>query len=116
MDFEQPTSTKILKEGLFYYSGGRGSATTLQVYVDYDSINPFVKSFNLAATDEAALYGATDSLYSVSKFASKVGPVEYKVPLGRTGKVIKMKMITEVVGDFSSLVSATLLTKQGKTR
>jgi len=116
LDFQQPTTTKILKEGLFYYQGGRGSATSLQIYVDYDSINPLVKSFNLAATDESALYGASSSLYSVSKFASKVGPVEYKVPLGRTGKVIKMRMITEVVGDFSSLVSATLLTKQGKTR
>ena len=72
--------------------------------------------FNLAPDDDFALYGASTSLYGTAKFSSKIGPAEYKVPLSRTGKVVRLKMITEVVGDFSSLVSTTLLTKQGKTR
>ena len=116
MDFNLPTTTKILKEVLFYYSGGRGCSTTLQTFVDYDSAKPLRKVFKLAADDDAALYGASTSLYGTAKFTKKIGPSEYKIPLARTGKVVKFKMITEVVGDFSSLVSATLLTKQGKTR
>ena len=116
MDFKEPTTTKILKEALFNYSGGRGSATTLMVYVDYNTISPYKKVFNLLPSDQSALYGASTSLYGDSLYSAQVGPAEYKVPLARSGKVIKMKMITEVVGDFSSLVSTTLLTKQGKTR
>jgi len=116
LDFGEPTITKILKQAIFNYSGGRGCSTTLQVFVDYDSINPLRKVFNLAADDDFALYGASTSLYGTAKFSSKIGPAEYKVPLSRTGKVVRLKMITEVVGDFSSLVSTTLLTKQGKTR
>lgn len=114
MDFKQPTMTKILKQALFHYSGGRGSATTLLVYVDYNTISPIRKVFNLLPSDDSALYGASSSQYGTSKFSAQVGPAEYKVPLARSGKVVKMKMITEVVGDFSSLVSTTLLTKQGK--
>jgi len=116
LDFGEPTITKILKQAIFNYSGGRGCSTTLQVFVDYDSINPLRKVFNLAADDDFALYGASTSLYGTAKFSSKIGPAEYKVPLSRTAKVVRLKMITEVVGDFSSLVSTTLLTKQGKTR
>ena len=116
LDLGEPTSTKILKQAIFNYSGGRGCSTTLQVFVDYDSINPLRKVFNLAPDDDFALYGASTSLYGTAKFSSKIGPAEYKVPLSRTGKVVRLKMITEVVGDFSSLVSTTLLTKQGKTR
>ena len=116
LDFGEPTITKILKQAIFNYSGGRGGSTTLQVFVDYDSINPLRKVFNLAADDDFALYGASTSLYGTAKFSSKIGPAEYKVPLSRTAKVVRLKMITEVVGDFSSLVSTTLLTKQGKTR
>jgi hypothetical protein len=116
LDLGEPAVTKILRTAYFSYTGGRGSATSLSLYVDHDSVNPLTKNFNLAPAEDYATYGAADSLYGVSKFTSKVGPVEYKIPLGRTGKVIKMKMVTEVVGDYSSLVSMTLLTKQGKIR
>ena len=44
------------------------------------------------------------------------GPKEYKISLARTGKVIQLKMVTEVTGSSSSLVNTTLLTKQGKIR
>lgn len=116
LDLGEPAVTKILKTAYFSYTGGRGSATSLSLYVDHDSVTPLIKNFNLAPAQDYATYGAADSFYGVSKFTSKVGPVEYKIPLGRTGKVIKMKMVTEVVGDYSSLVSMTLLTKQGKIR
>jgi len=116
LDFKEPNTSKILKQAIFNYAGGRGCSTTLQVFIDYDSTNPLRKVFNLAETDEAALYGDATSLYGTSKFAAKIGPADYKIPLSRTGKVLKLKMITEVVGDFSSLVSTTLLTKKGKTR
>jgi len=116
LDFGQPAVSKILKEAIFSYIGGRGCATTLQVFVDYALTSPLIKAFNLAKDDDAALYGLTTSLFGTSKFTAKVGPVDYRIPLARTGKVIKMKMVTEVVGDFSSLVATTVLTKQGKIR
>lgn len=116
LDLGEPAMTKILKESFFSYTGGRGSSTSLSIYVDHNSTNPLVKNFNLSPAETYATYGALDSFYGISKWTSKVGPVEYKIPLGRTGKVIKMKMITTVVGDYSSLVSMTLLTKQGKIR
>ena len=86
------------------------------MFVDYALTSPLIKAFNLAKDDDAALYGLTTSLFGTSKFTAKVGPVDYRIPLARTGKVIKMKMVTEVVGDFSSLVATTVLTKQGKIR
>ena len=116
LDFQEPTTTKILKEALFSYIGGRGSSTSLSVYVDHSSTKPYTRNFNLAPDEEYATYGDLASQYNVSKFTSKVGPIEYKIPLGRTGKVIKFKMVTSVVGDYSSLVSTTVLTKQGKVR
>ena len=116
LDLGEPAVTKILKEAFFSYTGGRGSATTLSIFIDHKSTNPLIKNFNLAPAEDYATYGDPASQYNVSKFTSKVGPVEYKIPLGRTGKVIRMKMVTEVTGDYSSLVSMTLLTKQGKIR
>ena len=62
-------------------------------------------------TFKSAAYGAELYIYGAS-----AGPKDYKVSLGRTGKVIKLKMDTTVEGHYSSLTDATLLTKQGKIR
>ena len=73
-------------------------------------------AFNLAAAGSVFLYGKPDALYGSAKYGNQSGPSDYKISLGRTGKTIKLKMVTEVNGNYSSLINTTLLTKQGKIR
>tara|TARA_R100000808_G_scaffold777_1_gene3760 strand:- start:2406 stop:4265 length:1860 start_codon:yes stop_codon:yes gene_type:complete len=68
-------------------------------------------SNDTALTFKSPAYGST-----LAKYGAASGPKDYKVSLGRTGKVIKLKMDTTVEGHYSSLTAATLLTKQGKIR
>ena len=68
-------------------------------------------SNDTALTFKSPAYGST-----LAKYGAAAGPKDYKVSLGRTGKVIKLKMDTTVEGHYSSLTAATLLTKQGKIR
>ena len=68
-------------------------------------------SNDTALTFKSPAYGST-----LVKYGAASGPKDYKVSLGRTGKVIKLKMDTTVEGHYSSLTAATLLTKQGKIR
>jgi hypothetical protein len=62
------------------------------------------------------VWGNSATLFGKAIYASTDGPKEYKISLARTGKVIQLKMVTEVTGSSSSLVNTTLLTKQGKIR
>jgi len=116
LDLGNPTVTKIVKNGIFTVVGGKGSNVTTSVYKDYQLASPYKKTFTLTGTGTSFIYGGTTSLYGVATYAPVAGPKEYKVPLGRTGKVIKLAMTTEVKGNYSSLVNTTLLTKQGKIR
>ena len=126
LDLNSPTFAKIIKSGLFAITGGRGSSTTVSVYKDFELGSPYSKTISLVSGvtislyteggDGAALAAGTRSLYDTAKYGAAAGPKDYKVSLGRTGKVIKLKMDTTVEGHYSSLTAATLLTKQGKIR
>ena len=126
LDLNSPTFAKIIKSGLFAITGGRGSNATVSVYKDFELGSPYSKTFALVSGtvislyteggDGSALVAGTRSLYDDATYGASAGPKDYKVSLGRTGKVIKLKMDTEVKGHYSSLTAATLLTKQGKIR
>jgi len=116
LDLNSPSVAKIVKSGIFTIIGGRGATSEVFVYKDFDIGTPYTKTFTLSTTATPYLYGKLASLFGVAKYASSVGPKEYKVALGRTGKTIRLKMITEVNGNYSSLVNTMLLTKQGKIR
>ncbi len=126
LDLNSPTLAKIIKSGLFAITGGRGSTSTVSVYKDFELGSPYTKTISLVSGvtislyteggDGAALAAGTRSLYDTAKYGASAGPKDYKVSLGRTGKVIKLKMNTTVEGHYSSLTAATLLTKQGKIR
>tara|TARA_R110002110_G_scaffold401124_1_gene617856 strand:- start:3278 stop:5158 length:1881 start_codon:yes stop_codon:yes gene_type:complete len=126
LDLNSPTFAKIIKSGLFAITGGRGSTSTVSVYKDFELGSPYTKTISLVSGvtislytgggDGAALAAGTRSLYDTAKYGAAAGPKDYKVSLGRTGKVIKLKMNTTVEGHYSSLTAATLLTKQGKIR
>jgi len=126
LDLNSPTFAKIIKSGLFAITGGRGSSSTISVYKDFELGSPYSKTISLVSGvtislytqggDGAALAAGTRSLYDTAKYGAAAGPKDYKVSLGRTGKVIKLKMDTTVEGHYSSLTAATLLTKQGKIR
>lgn len=116
MDFGDPVYSKILKSALFTFTGGRNATSTLIVYKDYDTGSQYSKTFTMAASSTVYLYGAIDALYGTATYGAQEGPNEYKIPLARTGKVIKLKMTTVVNGNYSSLVATTLLTKKGKIR
>jgi len=116
MDFGDPVFAKILKAGLFTFIGGRGASSNLQVFKDYQVDSSYSKNFTLTTEGTPWLWGAATSLYGDALYASQSGPKEYKLSLARTGKVIKLKMVTEVDGNYFSLVTTTLLTKQGKIR
>lgn len=116
LDLNSPTISKIIKSGLFTITGGRGAASTVSVYKDFSIGSPYSKTFNLAQEGAISLWGDVTTLYGAAKYGASEGPNEYKVALGRTGKVIKLKMVTEVNGNYSSLNNTILLTKQGKIR
>lgn len=116
MDLGDPVHSKIIKTGLFTYSGGQGSTATVQVYKDYETGSFYSKTFTLSTGGTLYLYGSGQALYGATTYAASGGPKEHKVSLARTGKVIQLKMVTSVMGAYSSLVNTTLLAKQGKIR
>ena len=116
LDLGDPVSSKIIKSGLLTITGGGGAAATIQIYKDYEEGSQYSKTFNLVSDAITYLWGSSASLYGAAKYAPAAGPKEYKVPLARTGKTIRIKMTFEVKGNYSSLVNTTLLTKKGKIR
>lgn len=115
-NFGDPTFAKIIKTGLMTVTGGQDAAATIQLSKDYEEDSTYSKTFNLVSDSIIFLYGAVNSLYGTAKYAPAAGPKEYKVPLARTGRTFRIKMIFEVKGNYSSLITSTLLAKKGKVR
>ena len=116
MDLGDPVHAKIIKSGLFTFTGGKGATSTVSVYKDYETGSFYSKTFTVNTGGIIFLYGNSQTLYGAATYAATGGPEEHKVSLARTGKVIQLKMVTEVTGNYSSLGNTTLLTKQGKIR
>ena len=115
-DLGDPTYSKIIKSGLFTFTGGKGANSTISINKDYETGSVFSKTFSLNAGGIIYVWGNSATLFGKAIYASTDGPKEYKISLARTGKVIQLKMVTEVTGSSSSLVNTSLLTKQGKIR
>ena len=120
-DFGDQIFAKIIKTGMITVTGGQGAAATIQLFKDYEEGSQYSKTFNLTSDAVNYLYGAgasssQASLYGQAKYAAASGPREYKVPLARTGKTFRIKMSFEVKGNYSSLITSTLLAKKGKVR
>tara|TARA_R110002020_G_scaffold461784_1_gene680889 strand:+ start:1872 stop:3527 length:1656 start_codon:yes stop_codon:yes gene_type:complete len=116
LDLGDQVFSKIIKSGLMIITGGQNSAATITIAKDYEEDSTYSKTFTLVSDAITFLYGSSSSLYGKAKYAPIAGPREYKVPLARTGKNIRIKMVVEVNGHHSSLINTTLLTKQGKIR
>lgn len=116
LDLGDQIFSKIIKSGLITISGGQDSAATVTLAKDYEENSTYSKTFSLASDAITFLWGGADSLYGKAKYAPIAGPKEYKIPLARTGKTIRIKMVVEVNGHASRVINFTLLTKQGKMR
>ena len=95
---------------------GTGIVGTVTVSSLSDQNNLVLSSAQSLSNDTALTFKSPAYGSELSKYGAAAGPKDYKVSLGRTGKVIKLKMDTTVEGHYSSLTDATLLTKQGKIR
>lgn len=116
MDLDDPSHSKIVKRALMTMSGGEDSASTITISKDYEEDSSFSNTFSLSTAAISFIWGTTASLYGAATYAPASFPREYKVSLARSGKVIRIKLVTEVKGHNSNLVNTTLLTKQGKIR
>ena len=95
---------------------GTGIVGTVTVSSLSNQNNLVLSSAQSLSNDTALTFKSPAYGSELSKYGASAGPKDYKVSLGRTGKVIKLKMDTTVEGHYSSLTDATLLTKQGKIR
>lgn len=95
---------------------GTGIVGTVTVSSLSNQNNLVLSSAQSLSNDTALTFKSPAYGSELSKYGAAAGPKDYKVSLGRTGKVIKLKMNTTVEGHYSSLTDATLLTKQGKIR
>jgi len=116
LDLGKPVVAKIVKTGLMSISGGEDATSTIFISKDYEEDSIYSKTFTLTSDATTYLWGDQTSLYGIAKYAPAASPRQYRVPLARTGRVIRIKMTTEVKGKASTLITAVLLSKLGKIR
>ena len=117
LDFGDPSRAKILKRFLAVISGGKNMDVTMNWYRDYGVISNSA-SFTLSPTATGTSYswGGSASLFGTAKFAPAFQPAEYKLPLSKSAKVLRMEMKGTVNGFKASLQNMIIWAKQGKIR
>ena len=125
-DFDQPTTTKILKAIGITLIGGSGQAFTIKAGIDYSDE---YRSYN-ASVKQTTIYeygGYEDDDITLSDF-SPTNPTEYnvgefsgggstdriKMSIGGSGAVVQLGFETEVSGDEVSIQKFDLYIKQGR--
>jgi len=117
LDFGDPSSTKILKRFLAVISGGKNMDVTMNWYRDY-GVAPDSANFTLSPTISGTTYywGKSGSLYGAAKYAPAFQPSEYKIPLSKSAKVLRLEMKGTMNGFKASLQNMTIWAKRGKIR
>ena len=117
LDFGDPSRAKLLKRFLAVISGGKNMDVTMNWYRDY-SVTADSASFTLSPTASGATYlwGGSTSLFGTAKFAPSFQPAEYRMPLTKSAKVLRMEMKGTVRGFKASLQNMIVWAKQGKIR
>ena len=117
LDFGQPAVAKLLKRFLAVISGGKNMDVTMSWYRDY-GVEASSASFSLTPVSSGTtyLYGGSTSLYGTAKFAPTFQPQEYKIPLSKSAKVLRLEMKGTINGFKASLQNMIIWAKQGKIR
>jgi len=115
LDFGNPSAAKILKRMLLTVTGGFGMVATLSWYRDYSNVADSA-TFNLTSGGSSARWGSSAAIWGVATYGVSEQPVEYKLPLSRSAKVLRLGMTGTVSGFKPSLQNMIIWAKQGKIR
>jgi len=115
LDFGNPSAAKILKRMLLTVTGGFGMVATLSWYRDYSNIADSA-TFDLSAGGTSSRWGATGTIWGVSRYSTSEQPTEYKLSLSKSAKVLRLGMSGTVSGFKPSLQNMIVWAKQGKIR
>ena len=115
LDFGDPSKAKLLKRFLAVITGGFGMNMTMNWYRDYGNLPD---SANLTLTGSTTTYrwGAATAKWGIARFSASEQPTEYKFPLSKSAKVIRMEMKGTVNGYKASLQNMIIWAKNGKIR
>ena len=109
-DFDQPTTTKILKTVGITLIGGSGQAFTIKSGVDYADE---YRSYN-AVVKQTALSEYNTAEYNIGEFTGGGSTDKIKLALGGSGSVIQLGFETEISGNEVSIQKFDLYIKQGR--
>ena len=109
-DFDQPTTTKILKSIGITLIGGSGQTFTIKSGIDYSDE---YRSYN-AIVKQTALSEYNIAEYDVGEFTGGGGTDRIKLSIGGSGSVIQLGFETEISGNEVSIQKFDLYIKQGR--
>jgi hypothetical protein len=115
LDFGTPSVAKLLKRMLLTITGGFGMTATLNWYRDYSNVADS-SSFDLSSGATVARWGTSTAIWGTSRFSASEQPTEYKVPLSKSAKVLRLGMTGTVNGFKPALQNMIVWAKQGKIR
>jgi len=117
LDFGDPSSSKLLKRFLAVISGGKNMDVTMNWYRDY-GVEATSANFTLTPTTSGTAYywGKAGSLYGAAKYSPNFQPSEYKLPLSKSAKVLRLEMKGTMKGFKAALQNMTIWAKRGKIR
>ena len=111
-------AASLLKKLKAVISGGSGTNVSVRWYKDFSQTPSKTSTLLLNPTTAGgvSLFGASTSLFGVSKYTPIFGLKEYNIPLTGSAKHLQIEMSAETNGYVASLQDMTLLYKQGKIR
>ena len=109
-DFDQPTTTKILKSVGITLIGGSGQAFTIKAGIDYSDE---YRSYN-AIVKQTALSEYNIAEYDVGEYTGGGGTDRIKMSIGGSGSVVQLGFETEISGNEVSIQKFDLYIKQGR--
>ena len=109
-DFEQPTTTKILKSVGITLIGGSGQAFTVKAGIDYSDE---YRSYN-ATVKQTALSEYNVGEYNTAEYTGGGGTDRVKLSIGGSGSVVQLGFETEISGNEVSIQKFDLYIKTGR--
>jgi hypothetical protein len=109
-DFDQPTTTKILKSVGITLIGGSGQVFTIKAGIDYSDE---YRSYN-ATVKQTALSEYNITEYNVGEYTGGGSTDRIKMSIGGSGSVVQLGFETEISGNEVSIQKFDLYIKQGR--
>ena len=109
-DFDQPTTTKILKSVGITLIGGSGQAFTVKAGIDYSDE---YRSYN-ATVKQTALSEYNVGEYNIAEYTGGGGTDRVKLSIGGSGSVVQLGFETEISGNEVSIQKFDLYIKTGR--